>query len=392
MYIMLCGYPPFQGDSDAEVMQQVRLGKVAFEEADWVGVSKDAQRFICGLLKYKPEDNAQMRGLAPLVWDKTDYAQLERGPNLCHVWDASPIVVDTGLPRLSMWSGWGVEKGTLHISTGVIPQPGQNWAKLWANAIVNATLPEGTTCDTWELDGFWQQQWFFMDHIDLVREAFWHQPTADKAAEVLKWLMYNEKGHQPVGIHIRLGDYKFTNRNMPITYYHDAVNKLKHVGGDDRPMSCLIFSDDIEEAMEFTRALDQCDRRVPVPTDFGEEYSFYMMGLMPKIIIADSSFSFWAARLAPHDPIVVAPGIYKDNANAQSAYDYLLQTPGWILVNTTTDIMYEVARSVIVGTDAVDPNVSMPKVSALQFESSVVDDADAGAARYARRAMSEWAY
>eukprot|EP00930_Biecheleria_cincta_P094083 TRINITY_DN8485_c0_g2_i1.p1 TRINITY_DN8485_c0_g2~~TRINITY_DN8485_c0_g2_i1.p1 ORF type:complete len:361 (+),score=57.65 TRINITY_DN8485_c0_g2_i1:100-1182(+) len=56
MYVMLCGYPPFQGDNDVEVMQQVRLGKVTFEKSDWEGVSKDAQRFIGGLLKYKPDD------------------------------------------------------------------------------------------------------------------------------------------------------------------------------------------------------------------------------------------------------------------------------------------------------------------------------------------------
>lgn len=56
MYIMLCGYPPFQGEDDAEVVKQVRLGKLTFEQSDWEGVSGDAQGLIIGLLKYKPQD------------------------------------------------------------------------------------------------------------------------------------------------------------------------------------------------------------------------------------------------------------------------------------------------------------------------------------------------
>merc|ERR1719420_643597 len=43
MYVMLCGYPPFAGETDAEVLANVRLGNYAFPSADWRNVSQDAK-------------------------------------------------------------------------------------------------------------------------------------------------------------------------------------------------------------------------------------------------------------------------------------------------------------------------------------------------------------
>lgn len=361
-----------------------RLGNHLFQWAALLSIAKEGNfEVVVRNLKYKPANTAQMRGLSSLVWEAQDYATLEQQPNLCHVWDQTPVVVDTGLPRLGVWTGWGQEKGAAHIATGIDPMPGMNWAKLWADAMVNTTLPDGTLCETWELDGFFQDQWFFMDHMDLVREAFWHEPTALQAAEILKWLMYNEKGPS-VGIHIRLGDYKYTNRNMPIQYYKDALDAVK-ARDPDKSLTCLILSDDIEEALEVTAVLDKCDRRVPVPPDLGEANSFYMLGLMPNIIIADSSFSFWAARLSPHEPFVVAPGISKDRSEAQSAYEYLLHTPGWKVVNTTTDMLDIYKNAAPADTNAA------PAVM-LAMEQHVYPDAAAAAAARNPNMQSEWAY
>jgi len=56
MYVMLCGYPPFYGDSDAEVLSKVRLGNFSFNAADWKNVSDDAKALIRMLLKMNPRD------------------------------------------------------------------------------------------------------------------------------------------------------------------------------------------------------------------------------------------------------------------------------------------------------------------------------------------------
>mmetsp|Transcript_65162 Transcript_65162/g.187561 ORF Transcript_65162/g.187561 Transcript_65162/m.187561 type:complete len:335 (-) Transcript_65162:159-1163(-) len=56
MYVMLCGYPPFFGETDAEVLAKVRLGNFSFNAADWKNISEDAKNLIRMLLKMNPKD------------------------------------------------------------------------------------------------------------------------------------------------------------------------------------------------------------------------------------------------------------------------------------------------------------------------------------------------
>jgi len=56
MYVMLCGYPPFFGETDAEVLAKVRLGNFSFNAADWRNISEDAKNLIRMLLKMNPRD------------------------------------------------------------------------------------------------------------------------------------------------------------------------------------------------------------------------------------------------------------------------------------------------------------------------------------------------
>merc|ERR1719465_12945 len=56
MYVLLCGYPPFFGETDAEVLSKVRLGNFSFNATDWKNVSEDAKNLIRMLLKMNPRD------------------------------------------------------------------------------------------------------------------------------------------------------------------------------------------------------------------------------------------------------------------------------------------------------------------------------------------------
>mmetsp|Transcript_7809 Transcript_7809/g.21329 ORF Transcript_7809/g.21329 Transcript_7809/m.21329 type:complete len:499 (-) Transcript_7809:50-1546(-) len=56
MYVMLCGYPPFFGETDAEVLSKVRLGNFSFNATDWKNISDDAKNLIRNLLKMNPRD------------------------------------------------------------------------------------------------------------------------------------------------------------------------------------------------------------------------------------------------------------------------------------------------------------------------------------------------
>merc|ERR1719362_1884526 len=56
MYVMLCGYPPFFGETDADVLTKVRLGNFSFQASNWKNVSQDAKNLIRNLLKMNPRD------------------------------------------------------------------------------------------------------------------------------------------------------------------------------------------------------------------------------------------------------------------------------------------------------------------------------------------------
>lgn len=53
-YILLCGYPPFYGDTDNQIFDQVRTARFDFPSPDWDGISDAAKDFICSLLRRDP--------------------------------------------------------------------------------------------------------------------------------------------------------------------------------------------------------------------------------------------------------------------------------------------------------------------------------------------------
>lgn len=54
MYILLCGYPPFQG-ADAKITQElIEIGKFEFNSEEWGSISQDAKDLITKLLTYDP--------------------------------------------------------------------------------------------------------------------------------------------------------------------------------------------------------------------------------------------------------------------------------------------------------------------------------------------------
>merc|ERR1719214_525170 len=68
MYVVLCGYPPFYGETDADVLAKVRLGNFSFNAADWKNVSEDAKGLIRHLLKMNPIDRYTAEQALNHVW------------------------------------------------------------------------------------------------------------------------------------------------------------------------------------------------------------------------------------------------------------------------------------------------------------------------------------
>lgn len=61
LYILLCGYPPFGGANDREILNKVKIGKYRFDEDDWGKISYDAKNLIRKMLTFNPQDRISAR-------------------------------------------------------------------------------------------------------------------------------------------------------------------------------------------------------------------------------------------------------------------------------------------------------------------------------------------
>jgi hypothetical protein len=156
------------------------------------------------------------------------------------------------------------------------------------------------------LVGYWQSERYFEDVADAVRERFaFTSPLVGRAAEVAAAIGAAES----VGVHVRRGDYvndPHTNSfhgTLEPEYYARALDRLRErLGGE---LAAFVFSDDPEWA--------QSSLALPLETTFvdgvGDHHDeLRLLSLCRHQVIANSSFSWWAAWLNANDAKrVIAP-------------------------------------------------------------------------------------
>lgn len=69
-YVLLAGYPPFNGNSDQEILARVKQGRVFFPPAEWNGVSAEGKNFISRLLELNPAKRMSAQEALEHVWIK----------------------------------------------------------------------------------------------------------------------------------------------------------------------------------------------------------------------------------------------------------------------------------------------------------------------------------
>ena len=113
---------------------------------------------------------------------------------------------------------------------------------------------------------------------------------------------------KPIAIHVRRGDYK--NPNSPVgllsrSYYQDAIGVVNNKYGN---RNFWIFSDDIEDSQKLLDGLiPKSSNWICPPTGSDPAESLVLMSLSKVIIIANSSFSWWAAKTGVEKELVIAP-------------------------------------------------------------------------------------
>ena len=75
LYILLCGYPPFNGETDNDIMASVKKGQYDFPVEEWSGISKEAKDLVTNMLKFDPKNRFSAKDCLSHTWIKK-YDQL----------------------------------------------------------------------------------------------------------------------------------------------------------------------------------------------------------------------------------------------------------------------------------------------------------------------------
>jgi hypothetical protein len=143
------------------------------------------------------------------------------------------------------------------------------------------------------LDGYWQSEKYFNDIRDIILEEF--TPKENLKLNEIPLLDTNT-----VSIHVRRTDYITSNGYHPvqdIKYYEEALSII----GQYDYIFC--FSDDIEWCKENLKF-----NNIVFMGPFSEIKDMFVMSLCKNNIIANSTFSWWAAWLNRNpDKKIIAP-------------------------------------------------------------------------------------
>jgi len=157
--------------------------------------------------------------------------------------------------------------------------------------------------------GFFQSYKYFIGHENLIRELFAF--PLDSLDELNKGVMATIKSANAIAIHIRRGDYvndaitQQYHGNCSLDYYLKAISLLT---AREKECSLFFFSDDSDWVKEQFGYLPCPKQFINHNTGENNWKDMLLMSLCNHNIIANSSFSWWAAWLnASPEKIVIAP-------------------------------------------------------------------------------------
>jgi hypothetical protein len=170
------------------------------------------------------------------------------------------------------------------------------------------------------LSGYFQSEKYFHRYRDEVRDLFvFPDPALAAAADFLA-----RDPRPPVGIHVRLGDYlKKPGRNLCTpSYFRRALSRFSK-----KQYRFVLCSDDPAQA----QSLIDCDE-VEVFSGTDDLSEMALLSLCPRLVLSNSTFSWWACFLGRKKEMVLAPDRWLIRNSRPTAFDIYL--PEWIRVPT----------------------------------------------------------
>lgn len=185
-------------------------------------------------------------------------------------------------------------------------------------------LKEINKMKTGVLYGYWQSERYFKEIEEYIKKRFTFVDISKESQSLLDFLHQENS----VAIHVRRGDYLKQNRYVNLSeteYYRNAIHKVY----EEIPNpSFFVFSDTIEWCRE-NMPLPVDTTYVDFNTDRKSYEDMFLMSNASNIILANSSFSWWAGYLGNHNR-VYRPSKYKVNWKAED--DINLFPIRWIKV------------------------------------------------------------
>jgi hypothetical protein len=178
------------------------------------------------------------------------------------------------------------------------------------------------------LEGFWQHHKYVEQFPAILKQELTLKPEYESHADIMLRIANDENA---VSLHFRRGDYQSDPNNLnffglvPLDYYYNAINYiLARVPG----ATFYIFSDDLD----WVKNNLQSDATIVFVDLEGGTKDYVELDAMSKCrhnVIANSSFSWWAAYLNKNqDKIVIAPKKWVVDEQQNSKVQ--VQLPGWI--------------------------------------------------------------
>lgn len=184
------------------------------------------------------------------------------------------------------------------------------------------------------LDGDWGNYHYFDDIREKLKIELRLKKkyTNTKFVEILKEIQENP---QSVGIHFRRKYLNYKSAKsvfgvMPLSYYNNGIKLICNI---KKGVKLYVFADDIDWAK------DNFISELPIKyiehyPEFNDAHDFELLKSCKHNIIANSTFSWWAAYLNNNsEKIIIAPKKWYVDHRYQKHYEKgNITPPGWILI------------------------------------------------------------
>lgn len=178
------------------------------------------------------------------------------------------------------------------------------------------------------LRGYFQSWRYFAHDAAMIRQLFDPQLAASPVAKDYAASM----GDNALSIHVRAGDFLLNPKANQVhgtlgsEYYANAIRLARESGYGDK---VFCFSDNIDHARKILEGAGE----VIFVEGFSQYDDLYLMSCARGHIIANSSFSYWAAWLDDKArPLVIAPRAWFAPNYLKKTYIGDLHPPGWVLI------------------------------------------------------------